>query len=175
MRPARDVAREAAVLIVEALRGVSGIELEVYSHTSTGPAERDCLVRCLYGKENPAPMAIGGYAAGANNYDHQAILTAARLFERNTTHHRNRIMLVLSDGNPAGSGYHGAPAIRATRDVVESVRRRGIRVLNIAIDDSQSEAIFGRPNVVKFTDMDRLVVDMRRLVTRIVQRASGGA
>jgi hypothetical protein len=166
-----DVTLRAAVLIVEALKRTPGIELEVYSHTSCGKSDRDCLVRYLYGKENPTPAAIGSYSPKANNYDHQAILTAARLFERNTTQ-RNRIMLVLSDGLPLGQDYRGEPAVRATRQAAEVVRRRGIRVINIAIDDYESEAIFGRPNVVKFTDLNRLIADMRGLVTRIVRRAT---
>jgi hypothetical protein len=164
---------QGAVLVVEALKAVPGIELEVYSHTSSGPSNRDCLVRCLYGRKNPVPTVIGSYRPRQMNYDHQAIRTVAQLFEQNTTC-AHRIMLVLSDGDPAGEDYESEAAIRATRQAVEAVRRRGIRVVNIAIDDYQSAAIFGKQNVVKFTELDRLASDMQKLVTQIVRRATEG-
>jgi hypothetical protein len=165
-----EVALQATVLVVEALKAVPGIELEVYSHSSCGQSDRDCLVRCLYGRENLSPAAIGSYSPKRENYDHQAILTAAKLFVRNTTN-LNRIMLVLSDGAPAGKDYEGESAVRMTRQAVEAVRRRGIRVLNVAICDYHSETIFGR-HVVKYTDLDRLVSDMRTLITRIIRQAT---
>ena len=87
--PGITVAREgtalqAAVLLTESLKGIRGIELEVYAHTSCTDREQDCLVRYLYGRKNPVPAAIGSYSPKSSNYDHQAILTAARLFEENT-------------------------------------------------------------------------------------------
>lgn len=166
-------ALQVAVLIVEALRGLPGVELEVYSHTSCGESEKDCLVRHLHGRRNTELASLGCYAAGRENYDHQAINTVARLFEK-STEGKNRMLLVLSDGSPAGRGYGGEPAIQATREAVESVRRRGMRVLNVAIADHRSEAIYGARHTVKYTDLTRLVTDMRRLVTSIVRRAVEG-
>lgn len=112
------------------------------------------------------PTAIGGYSPKSSNYDHQAILTAARLFEENTVSPR-RLMLVVSDGFPSGVGYEGEPAIAATRESVAKVRRRGMGILNIAVDDFRSEDIFGRSNVLKFVDLRRMVSDLRNLMVRI--------
>jgi hypothetical protein len=55
---------------------------------------------------------------------------------------------------------------------VDQVRRRGVKVLNIAIADYQSEAIFGKDHVVKFTDLGKLVENMRRLILRLVRHES---
>ena len=167
-----DVARQAAVLTAEALRGLPGTELEVYAHTSWGDHHEHCLVRYLYGRKNRSPHALGGYGPKGNNYDHQAILTAAALFEENTTG-SDRIMIVLSDGYPRGYCYLGTRAVKATKEAVDSVRRRGIRVIGVAIDAYASEAIFGSSNLLKFTDLGRLVADVRALVTRVVRGPSG--
>ena len=171
-RRAQEVALQAAVLLTESLKGIGGIELEVYAHTSCKDQEQDCLVRYLFGRKNPVPAAIGSYSPKSSNYDHQAILTAARLFEENTVSPR-RLMLVVSDGFPSGTGYEGEPAIAATRESVAKVRRRGMGILNIAVDDFRSEDIFGGSNVVKFVDLGRMVSDLRNLMVRIVRGVVG--
>lgn len=167
------IALQVAVLITESLRGIAGIELEIYSHTSCPEDHTHCLVRYLYGKRQTQPSAIGIYGQGNWNYDHQAILTAAKLFEQNTKSVR-RVLLVISDGRPNGLGYGGVAAVEATHQAVETVRSRGIKVLNVAIADYSSEEIFGKAHVVKFTDLRKLVTDVKKLVTRIIRRSTEG-
>jgi hypothetical protein len=162
-------ALRVAVLVAESLRGIPGVALEIYSHTSCGRHGADCLVRYLFGKSNPHPASIGAYGDGAVNYDHQAILTAARMFEANTNH-GNRIMLVVSDGHPNGWNYGGSRAIRATREAVDSVRQRGIRLLAIAIEDYDSESIYGPRHVVHCSQLGQLVGDMRKLITNVAAK-----
>jgi hypothetical protein len=117
-KPSRaTVALQVAVLVVEALKDVPGIELEVYAHTSCGDDDRDCLVRYLYGRRNQDHYCLGNYGPVRENYDHQAILTAGKLFLANMKQ-TNRWMIVLSDGAPAGFGYGGCEAIQATKEAV---------------------------------------------------------
>lgn len=169
--PARaQSALQATILMVEALKDMAGVDVEVYSHTSCGHSEQDCLIRYLYGRKNRSPTAIATYKPKRNNYDHQAILTAARLFQENTDF-RRRLMLVVSDGYPSGVNYEGDAAIRATRESVDLVRRQGIQVINIAIADFHSEAIFGSANVVKFSDLSRLAGGLRALLVRMLRTA----
>jgi hypothetical protein len=171
-KPSRaTIALRVAVLVAEALRGVPGIELEVYAHSSCGDDDRDCLVRYLYGMRNQDQFCMGCYGPARENYDHQAISTAGKLFLANTKE-ANRSMIVLSDGAPAGRAYGGSQAIQATKEAVGQIRRQGIKVLNVAISDYKSEAIFGKDNVLKFTDLSNLVENMRRLIVRLVRRAS---
>jgi nitric oxide reductase activation protein len=166
--PKYAAALRVALLAAEALKNVPGVELEIYAHRSGGNAHRDCLFQYLYGKRNPLPVTLGGYDACGVNYDHQAILTATDLLVANTKNPR-RMLIVVGDGAPNGKGYSGEPAVRATREAVEAVRRRGIRVINVAIEDYASEAIFGSAHVLKFTDIGRLVADMRVLLTRLLR------
>src|SRR5262249_23569237 len=152
---------------------VPGVELEVYSHTSCGINGEDCLLRYLYGRKSRVAGTIGSYAPRQMNYDHQAILTAAKLLGENTMS-KTKFLLVLSDGTPNGHEYGGKPAIRAARDAAQAVRRRGIAVLGIAIADMNSEEIFGKEHVVKFASLEALVPGLRALVTRIIRRAGQG-
>lgn len=166
-----DVALQIAVLMAESLKNAPGVELEIYSHTS-GSDQKNCLVRHLYGKHNRDRYAIGCYASDtmANNYDHQAISTVAKLF-RESTNYRNRWLIVVSDGFPNGAQYQGQRAVKATAEVVAQVRKQGIHVLNIAIDDVKSEVIFGKDHILKFTDLGALVPNIRKLLVRLFRKS----
>ncbi|QDT22484.1 hypothetical protein [Gimesia chilikensis] len=164
-------AREVATLFVDALGAVPNIELEIYTHTTCGPQDRDCLVRYCYGRRNREVACISDAVERAN-YDHQAIRTAGELFRSNTSSKRPRWMIVVSDGAPNGRDYEGQPAIKATRDEVIQLRKSGIRVLNVAIEDYASEQIFGDSWVLKFTNMEEFVPQMTRLVKTLLRSTS---
>jgi hypothetical protein len=163
-----DVALQIAVLMAEALKGVPGIELEVFSHTSSEGNECNCSIRYLFGKGNPNREAIGCYGISemGANYDSAAILTVGKIF-RQTTSHRNRWLIVLSDGLPFGRGYQGKSAIKASAEAVAKVRSQGIQVINVAIEDFNSEAIYGKPYVLKYTDLNELVMNIRKFLVRL--------
>jgi nitric oxide reductase activation protein len=100
------------------------------------------------------------------NYDSAAILTVGKIF-RQTTSHRNRWLIVLSDGLPFGRGYQGKSAIKASAEAVAKVRSQGIQVINVAIEDFNSEAIYGKPYVLKYTDLNELVMNIRKFLVRL--------
>ena len=81
-------------------------------------------------------------------------------------------MLVVSDGLPGGVNYGGDPAIQATREAVESVRRQGIDVRGVALADYGHDRIYGTRNLVHFTDLSTFVADMRKLVTALVRQVT---
>jgi len=163
------VAFQVAVLITEALKNVPGIELEVYSFSSCGERNKDNYVKYLYGKKNPTVYGVGGYMHGAENYDHMAILTATKLFMENTTN-KKRMMIVMSDGYPSGTGYGGPSAIAKTKAAVKSAEKKGIFMMQVAIAAIDPSRMF--KNYVMFTDMSQLVNKMKGLVTRIVRSVS---
>jgi nitric oxide reductase activation protein len=103
------------------------------------------------------------------NYDHQAIKTAADLFKKNTEND-NRLMIVMSDGQPNGSNYGGEEAQELTKKTALDVEKRGIEILHIAIEDFDNRCMF--KNSLQFTDIPELMNDMRRLITKIIKRAT---
>jgi len=166
-RSAASKALQIAAMFASALKGVPGVELEVYSYGSCGPDEKDCLVKYLYGKQNPELASVGGYKGSCQNYDHIAIRTAGDLFVQNTRND-NRLMIVLSDGAPAGHCYGGSEARRATRDEVQRNKKRGIQTVQVAIQNFRSEDMF--EHVIRFTDFATLIAKMRGLLTKVVKQ-----
>jgi len=165
-------ALQCALLMAEALRGVQGVELEVYAFSSCGSGHQDCLVKYLYGRQNLTFEGIAGYCQGYQNYDHIAIKTAGDLFKRNTQN-ENRLMIVLSDGEPAGAGYGGTAAMDMVKREVDTLRRGGMKVMQVAIESFDSERMFGK-HVIRFLDVNSLVNQMRKLITGIVRSATEG-
>lgn len=163
------IVQKIAILIAEAVRKVPGIELEIYSYGSCGENDKDCLIKYLYGKENLRIESLAGYKGSFQNYDHIAIKTAGDLFLRNTIN-PNRMMLVMSDGAPAGYDYGGVKAEAITKRAVEDLEKKGITVINIAINAYKSERMF--KHVIKFLDMNDLINKMRRLIVKIVKQVT---
>mgnify|MGYP003108771677 CR=1 FL=1 len=164
-----DSVARLAVLLAEVLKDVPGVELEVYSYTSCGSSSEDNHMKYLYGRNNPDVRSIGAYNPGNMNYDHQAIKTAADLFKKNTEND-NRLMIVMSDGQPHGSNYGGKEAEELTKKTAMEVEKRGIEILHIAIDDFDNKCMF--KNSLQFTDIPELINSMRRLMTKIIKRAT---
>tara|TARA_R100001510_G_C7656076_1_gene215693 strand:+ start:2106 stop:4409 length:2304 start_codon:yes stop_codon:yes gene_type:complete len=164
-----DAVARLAVLMAEVLKDVPGVELEVYSYTSCGSNGEDNHMKYLYGKNNPDVRSIGAYNPGQMNYDHQAIKTAANLFKKNTEND-NRLMIVMSDGQPHGSNYGGPEAEELTKRTALEVEKRGVEILHIAIEDFDNRCMF--KNSLQFTDIPELINNMRRLMTKIIKRAT---
>jgi len=163
-------ALQVSILMAEALKGLAGVELEVYSFTTKG---RDTFFKYLYGGNNKQIEALGNYGAGDQNYDYQAIMTAVDQMEKHTTE-KKKLLIVISDGAPCGLWYmHGRQRMNArdaTKAAVEAARKKGFTVIQVAIEDyKESEQMYGKKWVLHFTDMGKLIADMRKLVTRIIR------
>jgi nitric oxide reductase activation protein len=165
-----DRALQVAVCCAEALKGVAGIELEVYSYGSSGNERQDNLMKVLYSsQENTDTKSIGGYCGSSENYDHMAIKMATSMFLKKTTNDK-KLMIVLSDGRPSGHRYGGESAMKATRDAVNAAEKKGIYVLNVAIENYASERMF--KHVLRFTDIPNLIPKMRNLIVSLVRSVS---
>lgn len=86
-----------------------------------------------------------------NNYDGFAIKKATEIgFTRDPD--RKRFMFVISDGEPAGSVYHGRQAIEHTARQVQAAREKGIDVISITVSAGAyavNDRIYGPKKNVK--------------------------
>lgn len=163
------VARQVVAMFHDAVAECPELELEVYSYSSPKENDYDCLIRYCYGARNRDIASIANFV-GRYNYDHRALEVCGDLFQSSTTF-ENRWLFVISDGMPCGEAYEGASAIRATLQAVAQLRKRRIKLVNIAIEDYASEEIYGDSWVMKFTELSELVVSMKRLLTSLLRSA----
>lgn len=173
-----DVARKIAVLFVETLRGVPNVELEVYSYTSGGGYDgdgdggratyRDSLLTYLYGRKQPSKEIIGSYTAECENFDGVAIRSAAKLF-KSATNNQNRLMIVISDGMPAGPSYHGDVGVEDTKKAVQEVSKQ-MEVFAIAIEDFNVSKMY--KHSVKWTDLNSLIPNVGNKLKKVIQAST---
>jgi len=69
--------------------------------------------------------------AKANNFDGYSIRYASRVLERRSEAHK--VLIIISDGQPACDEYSGDKGLRDTRDAISEARNKGQIVLGIAI------------------------------------------
>lgn len=158
-----DIALQVAALFREACLTFPSIELEIFSHTSPDGESPDCWLRYLYGRRNKDVSALGTYLPKINNYDGVAMRAAGKWLLGNCKA-EFRTLILISDGRPS----NGEVGVQDAIEAVESLRRSGIRMLNVAIDAMVTDSIFGSENVLHFQNMHSLVFDMRKLLIRIL-------
>ena len=108
-------------------------------------------------------MCLGG--GGRSNYDSVAIEMVGNEVIKNAQD-QNKLMIVLSDGQPAGYEYGGQAAINATRLEVEALEKKGVAMFQIAIDAACPELMF--KNYVRFTDMDSMIPEMSKMLQKLI-------
>ncbi|MFM7164610.1 MAG: vWA domain-containing protein [Planctomycetaceae bacterium] len=169
----KNVALEAAALLAESARALPGIQTEVFSHTSTGNNNQNCLVRRLYGHAQPNIHGLLNYGNDMReNYDHQALLTAADLLKKSAPQNASRLLIVISDGMPYGYNYEGKKAVAAAHDAACSIRKSGTQLLAIAIEDFAAEQIYKPQFTLKWTKLADFPTLFRALLTQLLRHSA---
>jgi nitric oxide reductase activation protein len=135
----------AAQALVEARCSVA-----VYAHTADIYTENEVVIhKCKGFNESITTLSPRlGYALMSDgkceNRDGYAIRYVAAKFSRGL---RKKLLIVISDGEPAANNYCGYKAEQHAKTEVEKVRERGIDVLSISITAEAARAnnfIYGR-------------------------------
>lgn len=150
-------ARQAAVFLNEAFGKQPDVELFIYGHTADDDHGTGTCEISIYREPGFINKhALGEVRARSNNRDGQAIIEVAkrvRGFTRNSV-----VLIVISDGQPAASGYGGRIGIEHTRKMVLKAEALGMQVIQIAIDSVDSRKMF--KNFVNMKDMKTFPADL---------------
>lgn len=128
-------AREAAIYINEIFNKMRDVTFFIYGHTADlGHSNTtDIMVYREPGFQTDK-FALGAVEARCQNRDGFAILACAQRMRSMTPD--LGILFVISDGQPAASGYGGRQGIEDTRKKVSMAQQLGFQVIQIAIDES---------------------------------------
>lgn len=104
----------------------------------------------------------GMYSSGANR-DGYAVRVCAELLEKRPE--QVKMMVVISDGCPSDSGYHGKAAMEDVTNTVKEFRRKGLLIYGAAIDDDRDviEEIYGK-NFLSIQNLASMPKTMVRLI-----------
>lgn len=155
-------ALKSSYVLMEAISGIKNIDLHIYSHTT---ADNDCLIKKLYSPVLSEKERLATYCSGQSNFDGKAIEVVGKEFIKNCRQDK-KLMIVLSDGQPWAfdkqEWSHGYAGEEETKKAVQGMERKGVEMVQIAIDSAKPETMFS--NFVKFKDMSTLIKDMTNFV-----------
>ena len=140
------IAMQLGVIMCEAFRKSSNVELHVFSHTAL--AEK-VTIRDL-GDKDSIPGRLGAFSAQSqSNYDDVALQEVAKRFEYDSD--KRRVMFVLSDAQPyaiePAKTRVSRTAVMMTARVVSRLRAEGWRVIGITTAPGYGDLIYGEDRV----------------------------
>lgn len=137
-----EAAQRFAALLVTAMKskpnltvrvlGHTGDKLEEYKDASDPFRGAATFYRLWEEGDNINRLSLITDLPAGNNYDSFAIAWAGELLSSETA--EQKVMIVLSDGKPSGRGYGGEVGRQHVRRHVDALARKGIDVIQIAID-----------------------------------------
>ena len=164
-------ARQSAIALKEALTDNSKINLWVYGHTADQ----------AYGKETnmteywsptmkDRPFAMSGMKAKAENRDGNAIIASAERVASETDNNGQKLMIVMSDGEPSADGYRGWDAIDHTAKCVKHVETKGWNIIQVGFDGCEEEMMEKQfTNYIRVDDTDKLGDSLSKIIRKVVR------
>lgn len=156
-------ARDTAVLINEALKGVSNVELFIYGHSGDN---KRCFSTELfvYKERDYSPKySLGSVRAREQNRDGVAIFEVAQRVRKQT---KNPVLFfILSDGAPCAGHYGGTSAMEHVKSNVQKVEKMGMYVIQVCIYHSYDPSTMFK-NFVVMDNMDSLPIELGRAIKK---------
>ncbi len=163
-------ARAAAIILYDFCQALK-IPVMVYGH-STGGYDDSCVELYSYAEfdsfDQDDKYRLMDIAARNNNRDGAPLrYVAERLSKRSET---VKILILVSDGQPADYGYSGTAAEEDLRGIKREYQRKGILFVAAAIgnDKKNIERIYG-DSFLDITDLKQLPVKLTSVVKRHIK------
>lgn len=141
--------RDVAIILTEALKGLSGVHTMVLGHTGMVSTDeivqynnidlktevlregKDLVMRELYTKHHKNPYALMAIKAMYENLDGYAIEYAAKRLTQDYPQARQRVIIHLSDGEPCPT------SVQQCRKAVDKAQKQfGVKVFAIGVDNA---------------------------------------
>ena len=170
-------ARTVCLQLVEAIKGIRGIELVVYGHTAdSGGVANVVQMFPYYGKgfDNTKNLAVAdGIANNADGFAVRFIsqkMLEANPANANSIHH----LFVISDGQPSANCYEGSLGVNHTNKCVVEARKSGVGVFGIGIanafDHRIGDKLYGTGNWVTLADTMSSLPLLCRAIKKLVTK-----
>lgn len=159
-------ARDATILLNEALGSLPGIDLYIYGHSADeiGPDFDEVYIRIYKEKNLINKYSISSITHRDQNRDGDAILEVAKRVRKLTN--EKCLMFVISDGEPCAGNYYGKKAMEDTRNKVLEAEKLGFDIVQISIDTvSKVGEMFD-----KYIDIKEYISELPKKLSNIVNK-----
>jgi len=161
-------ARAAAIILYDFCQSLN-IPIMVYGHSTSGCCCVDLYSYAEFDSiDRDDKYRLMDIAARGSNRDGAALRYVAEQLSKRTE--EVRILILVSDGQPADSGYSGTAAEEDLRGIKQEYKRKGILFVAAAIgDDKQNiERIYG-DSFLDITDLNQLPVKLTAVIKRFLK------
>jgi cobalamin biosynthesis protein CobT len=168
------VARETAILLVQALKGMRGVRVSVWGHTGECEHATDgVLIRRYIEVDKGEVDSLGSLSGRSQNFDGYAVSWSAQRMVLQGAGVPNKVLFVLLDGYPCGAVYGGVSALDHVRHVVTSAARAGVHVFGIGVGGDVNkeglEYMYGKHNWVHILDVAKTPLMIAKLMKRVLR------
>lgn len=157
-------ARSSAIILYDFCKALH-IPVTVYGHSTSGSSVELYSYAEFESIDNDDKYRMMDIAARGSNRDGAALrFMAEQLVKRPE---EVKILILVSDGQPAAPGYYGSAAEEDLRGIKQEYRRKGVLFIAAAIgEDKQNiERIYG-DSFMDITDLNQLPVKLTAAVKR---------
>ena len=162
-----DSAREAAVLLTEALE-----RLHIPNFVAGHSCESALIFQIFknFDDSKYAKYSINRMFPGGDNRDGLALEVAGTYLKEREE--RQKLLIIISDGQPNSHGYSGELARKDIRSIVKQYQRDGIKTLAFAIGDDkpQIKNIYGE-SFIDISDYDKFPKILSKMIEKEILSA----
>ena len=154
-------ARAASIILYDFCRGLD-IPVAVYGHTEERDVELYAYAE-FDSIDNKDMYRMMDMSARGGNRDGAALRYAAeRLMARRE---EIKLLIIISDGQPAGTGYYGTEAEADLRGIKKEYSAKGIQIFAAAIgsDKQNIQRIYG-DGFLDITNLEKLPLNLGKLI-----------
>ena len=163
----RITSARAASIVLHDFCTALGIPLAMYGHTEHSSVDIYDYVEFDHPDRNDR-FRIMDMSARANNRDGAALRFVAERLEKRPE--RMKILIIISDGQPAGCDYGGTEAEADLRGIKHEYKNKGVTMFAAAIGDDKPniERIY-KEGFLDITDINKLPMYMTKLIVNYLK------
>ena len=160
------MARQAAIILYEFCHSLN-IPISIYGHCESFDVELYSYAEFDSLDMNDCYRLMDMSARGCNRDGAALRFVAERLVIRNE---ETKILILISDGQPNGDGYHGTAAAADLRAIKQEYRKKGVILFAAAIgDDKEKIKEIYQDGFLDITDLNKLPKLLPTLISRYIK------
>ena len=168
-------ARECAVALREALKDNQALNLWVFGHTADGydwGDKGETNMSVYWSPTYKADIkAMGAMRARSENRDGMAILASAdRVKSESPSIGSNKLMIVISDGEPSADGYRHHIGLPHTKKAVRHIESQGWNVIQVGISGARERSMAEMfSNYILVDDTEKLPTQVSKIIRKVIK------
>ncbi len=170
-----DKARQTAIALREALKDNQALNLWVFGHTADGYTwgkEGETNMSVYWSPSYQSDMkAIGSMEARAENRDGMALLASAeRVKAESPSMGSNKLMIVISDGEPSADRYRYSIGIPHTKKCVKHLEGQGWSIIQVGISGARERSMAEMfSNYLLVDDTNELPTKISKIIRKVIK------